>query len=68
MIELLFVTCLSTAPDQCQNRSLLFAPEVGLMTCMIQGQSQLAQWSRTHPSETVRKWGCRIRARGEVAI
>lgn len=68
MIELLFVTCLSTAPDQCQDRSLLFAQEVGLMTCMMQGQTQLAQWTQTHPRETVRKWSCRVRAKGEVAI
>ncbi|WP_134682085.1 hypothetical protein [Paracoccus ravus] len=66
MIELLFVTCLTASPTQCQDRSLLFANEVGLMTCMLHGQTQLAQWIETHPRETVQKWGCRLRGKGQV--
>ncbi|MDT1061701.1 hypothetical protein RM190_07510 [Paracoccus sp. CPCC 101403] len=61
MIELFFVTCLTASPMQCQDRSLLFTQDVGLMTCMIQGQSQLAEWKRSHPRETIHRWGCRSR-------
>lgn len=60
MIELLFVTCLSVAPATCQDRSLLFTDDVGLMTCMIRGQAEIARWLETHPREKVREWKCRI--------
>ena len=59
MIELFFVTCLTANPTECQDRSLLFTAEVGLMTCMLHGQTQLAAWSETHPRERVQKWSCR---------
>ncbi|MDP5307638.1 hypothetical protein [Paracoccus spongiarum] len=60
MIELFFVTCLSADPSQCRDRSLVYADEIGVMTCMIRSQSELAEWIERHPAERVREWKCRI--------
>ncbi len=60
MIELLFVACLSTAPTECRERSMLFDDRVGLMTCMVQAQTQLAIWAEAHPKLRVREWHCRV--------
>lgn len=59
MIELLFVACLSTAPDQCQERRLLFT-EISPMTCMMGAQPELARWTQTHPAFRVTGWKCQI--------
>jgi hypothetical protein len=59
MIELLFVTCLAAAPEECRDRSLLYTADVGVMTCLMQGQAELAKWIDTHPGETVTRWKCR---------
>ncbi|SET67377.1 hypothetical protein [Paracoccus homiensis] len=68
MIELFFVTCLSVAPASCQDRSLLFTDEMGLRTCMLRGQSEIAKWLETHPRETLREWKCRTAREDGVAI
>lgn len=60
MIELFFVTCLASEPGQCRDRSLLFSDEMGIMTCMIRSQAELASWIDTHPDESVREWKCRV--------
>ncbi|RJK98529.1 hypothetical protein D3P06_16060 [Paracoccus aestuarii] len=65
MIELFFVTCLLAQPDRCTDRSLLFEERGGLFGCMLQGQSELARWIETHPSERVREWKCRYAGAGE---
>lgn len=64
MIELFFVTCLAADPVRCQDRSLIFAENVGVMTCMMQSQAQLARWVETHPTESVREWKCRMLGEG----
>ena len=66
MIELFFVTCLAQAPEQCRDRSLLYAAETGVMACLTMGQAELARWAETHPDETVRQWKCRHVATREV--
>lgn len=68
MIELLFVTCLSAAPDQCQSRSLLFTEDIGLMTCMVQGQAQIARWLESHPRDELREWKCQMARQDGVSI
>lgn len=60
MLELMFVTCMAGDPQSCQDRSLLFAEEMGLMTCMVTGQAHLAAWVETHPKEVVREWKCQV--------
>ncbi|MTE00878.1 hypothetical protein GIY56_11295 [Paracoccus sp. YIM 132242] len=67
MIELLFVSCLSTDPDRCQDRALLFV-ETNLMACMVHGQQQIAEWIDAHPHETVREWKCRTIDQREARI
>ena len=57
MIELLFVACLSTAPDQCEERSLIFT-DVSPMACMMGAQPELAKWTATHPAFHVAGWKC----------
>jgi hypothetical protein len=59
MIELVFVVCLMTAPSECEERSLMTLPEVGLMKCMAQAQPQLAIWTQEHPNFRVARWFCR---------
>lgn len=58
MIELLFVSCLANAPDQCQERSLLYV-DVSPMQCLMGAQPELARWVETHPNEQIRSWRCR---------
>lgn len=58
MIELLFVACLSTAPDECREQSLLYT-DVTPMACMMGAQPQLAEWTNQHPGYTIERWKCR---------
>lgn len=58
MIELLFVACLSTAPDQCRERSLVFT-DVTPMACLMGAQPELAKWVNTHPNQQIKSWRCR---------
>ncbi|WP_353476498.1 hypothetical protein PVT71_26650 (plasmid) [Salipiger sp. H15] len=64
MIELFFMACLSTAPDQCQPRSLLYT-DVTPMACMMGAQPELARWVEEHPAYTVARWSCRPVGSGE---
>ena len=65
MIELLFVTCLSGDPQSCRDRSLLFS-DLGMMACMVHGQTEIAKWIEAHPREMVREWKCRSAVLREV--
>lgn len=67
MIELVFVSCLSTDPARCQQRSLIFV-EASLMTCMVHGQQEIAKWQDSHPREVVREWKCRSALLREAEI
>lgn len=58
MIELLFVACLSTAPDECRERSLLFT-DVSPMQCLMGAQPELAKWTASHPNQEIKSWRCR---------
>lgn len=66
MIELLFVVCLKTMPNACEERSLLTLQEVGLMSCMMLAQPQLAEWSLAHPDLQIKRWSCRNSDEREV--
>jgi hypothetical protein len=59
MIELLFIACLSHAPDACEERRISYVAEIGLMTCMMQAQPQLAQWVERYPTMRIARWRCR---------
>lgn len=58
MIELLFVACLSTAPDECRERSLVFT-DVTPMACLMGAQPELAKWIASHPNQQIKNWRCR---------
>jgi hypothetical protein len=58
MIELVFVVCLRTMPHLCEERSLAYVEDVSLMSCMMQAQPHLAQWSATNPNLQVTRWSC----------
>ncbi|MDM7458989.1 MAG: hypothetical protein P3W94_006490 [Paracoccus sp. (in: a-proteobacteria)] len=59
MIELFFVTCLIAEPQSCRDNRLPFNERDGLVTCMMQGQNEIARWLERHPTERVREWTCR---------
>ncbi len=59
MIELFFVTCLMSAPQTCQERSMTDLEQKGVMSCLMAAQPQLAQWSEEHPGHQVKRWSCR---------
>ncbi|MCR9088019.1 MAG: hypothetical protein NXH97_14875 [Rhodobacteraceae bacterium] len=64
MIELLFVACLSGAPEDCRERSLLF-DGITPIQCLVRAQPQLAIWVDTHPKFTIQSWRCRRVSPGE---
>lgn len=72
MLELVISACLTTLqplsphPPPCREFSLLFdAQEVSLMTCMVQGQAQVAGWSAAHHGWVVQKYHCRLLGTGD---
>ena len=57
MVELLFVVCLSTAPETCINRSLVFT-DITPERCVIGAQPELAKWIAAHPNYRIARWRC----------
>ena len=57
MVELLFIACLSHAPSDCQERSLVFT-DVTPYACMMGAQPELAKWVSTHPTWKISSWRC----------
>lgn len=58
MIALVFVVCMQSSPTVCQEQNLLFAETITPMTCLMQAQPRLAEWSNTHPGWRVASWRC----------
>ncbi|MEM1300220.1 MAG: hypothetical protein AAGH68_13185 [Pseudomonadota bacterium] len=58
MIVLAFVACLQSSPDVCREQNLLFSEQMSPMTCLMQAQPRLAEWSNTHPGWRVASWRC----------
>lgn len=59
MIELLFVACLATAPEECHERSLVFT-DATPMQCLMAAQPELAKWSMARPNMEIRRWRCQV--------
>ena len=57
VIELVFLICLSTAPEDCRTEHLLFT-DIPVMTCMNGAPAQLAMWSAGHPDWQIKRWSC----------
>lgn len=65
MIELVFIACLKSSPDVCEERVLSYLAGAGASACMMQAQPELAQWALTHPDYTIVRWRCQApEARG----
>lgn len=64
MIALVFVTCLSSEPGNCQEHSLLYQ-DVSAMSCMLGAQPELAKWTVEHPGWQINSWSCRMIVPGE---
>jgi hypothetical protein len=59
MIELVFIVCLETAPDQCKDVHLTYAEEaISAQQCVMQGQPQIARWISENPIWMVKRWYC----------
>ena len=58
MIELFFIVCLVSAPDDCQEKSLLYA-DITPMACMMGAQPELAKWIAERPNYRIKQWKCR---------
>ena len=59
MMELVLIVCLQVAPDRCEERSIGLYPDMTAMTCVMQGQPQIAGWIETHHEVRVARWSCR---------
>ncbi|SFD63272.1 hypothetical protein [Roseivivax sediminis] len=58
MIELVFIACLASAPDECRERSLMFT-DVTPRQCLMGAQPELARWVGAHPGYRIASWACR---------
>lgn len=66
MIELIFVACLRTSPDLCEQRSIAYLQDVGLLGCLMRAQPELAEWSLAHPMLQVARWSCQYSGEKEL--
>jgi hypothetical protein len=58
MIELLFVTCMAAAPDDCAEHRLILG-DISTSACERLAQPELARWMESHPELDIRRWQCR---------
>lgn len=58
MIVLVFVACLEASPTVCEEQNLLFSEPMSPMTCLMQAQPRLAEWTATHPRWRIGSWRC----------
>jgi hypothetical protein len=58
MVELIVSICLLDTANKCHEESLTFA-DVGLLTCMVGGQAQIAAYMERRPRWYVSRWSCR---------
>jgi len=66
MMELVLIVCLQAAPERCEERSIGLYSDISAMTCMMQGQPQIATWSESNPGLRVARWSCRDLRRREM--
>lgn len=60
MIEIAAAVCLLAAPERCRDVTLTFDTEtITPFTCMMYGQSELAQWTQAHPNWRIARFTCR---------
>lgn len=60
MIEIAAAACMISAPERCRDVRLVFEAEnVTAFACMMNGQTQLAQWTVSHPNWRITRFTCR---------
>lgn len=59
MIELAFIVCLMSAPENCDDKVIKFMPGQSVELCTYQAQPILAAWVGQRPGYRVAKWRCR---------
>lgn len=57
MIELVFIACLASSENDCQQQSLLYT-DMSPTACMMAAQPELAKWVEAHPKFRIAKWRC----------
>lgn len=61
MIALVIAACLSTT-QECRNFELLYdAYDVSMMTCLMAGQPQVANWKVHNPKWQISRWHCEMK-------
>ena len=68
MIAIVLIACLKTNSNLCEEQHLIFAPELGMSTCLSSAQPQLARWAEANPTRTVVQWRCENFDPSEVEI
>lgn len=71
MIELVFIACLKTAPQACEQKILSYVEEgqrASQSSCFMRAQPELAVWAGEHPAFTITSWKCEDSARREVDL
>jgi len=59
MIELLFVACMASGAERCEEHSLLFQ-DMPLQVCTLRAQVVLADWAGQHPDWRIEEWRCLV--------
>ncbi|PWE31215.1 hypothetical protein DDZ14_13565 [Maritimibacter sp. 55A14] len=57
MIELVFIVCLSAAPDQCEERAMQYN-NLSARDCVYGAMPYLSRWVSEHPQWQVERWTC----------
>lgn len=58
LIELVVAMCLITDPGTCKEQHFYFTEHTSLMSCMMQAQPFLADWTRTNGQWKIEEWHC----------
>lgn len=58
MMTLVFLVCLASRPDVCEERRIPIYETVSPMACLMGAQPTLAAWRETHPGWRVGRWRC----------
>lgn len=59
MIELVFLICLASDPENCKPLRPAFAPDYrNVMACLTDGMVRAAQWSENNNEWTIVRWRC----------
>lgn len=58
-MTLVFLVCLISSPDTCQEERFSLAFEAASdLGCIMGAQPKMAEWTNTHPEWRVARWKC----------